>query len=95
LKDQVLALATARGVSVSELGVAALQDLLDTQERPERLVLDRLWRLERLVETFVRVFLTLTPDPGQGSDLDRQVAAQRGLERWGHFQAVLAQEEGR
>ena len=88
LKDQVLALATARGVSASEIGVAALQDLLDKPARPEQALLDAVRRLEALLEGFIRVYFAVTPSvPGT----EREAAARRGQERWAHLQALLQQ----
>lgn len=91
IKDQVVALATTRGVSASEIGLAALQELLDKPERSEQAVREALGRLEALLEGFIRVFFTVTPPVPPA---EREAAARRGHERWAQLQALLQQERG-
>lgn len=88
-KDQVVALATARGVSASEIGLAALQQMLENSASPEHALRDALRRLETLLEGFIRVFFSVTPPVPPA---EREAAARRGHERWGHLQALLQQE---
>lgn len=97
VKDTLTALATARGSSVSEIGLAAILEFLEadvppkTTPPPESL-LPGVGRLEKLVEGFIRVFLTVGPDPQRLTEGERLAMAQRGDERWAQFQAVI--EEG-
>jgi hypothetical protein len=95
LKDQLTALATERGASVSEIGVAALQNLFEQERGPEAATLEQLRRLEALLAGFVRVYFTSAPDPQMLSEGERQTAARRGAERWDQFCVLLEQEERR
>jgi hypothetical protein len=89
LKDQVTALATERGASVSEIGVAALHDLLERETQPDTGSLAAIDKVYALLEAFVRVYFTSAPDPQALSDAERQTAARRGAERWDQFCMLL------
>ena len=92
LKDQILALATARGVSASEIGLAALQDLLETSEKPETAILAGLQELRPCWRRLCAC-CSLAPDLQGASEAERQAAARRGVERWAQFQALLQHEK--
>jgi Ribbon-helix-helix protein, copG family len=97
VKDRLTAEATARGSSVSEIGLAAILEFLGEMAppKPGGLVegfLPGLGRLEKLLEGLIRVFLTVGPDPQRLTEAERLAMAQRGDERWAQFQAVI--EEG-
>ena len=91
LKDQITALATERGASVSEIGLAALQDLLERETRPETALCGGVDKVHALLEAFVRVYCTLTPEI---PEVQREAAARRGHKRWERIQVLLSQEKG-
>lgn len=94
VKAQVADIAKTRGVSQSEIGLAALLEMFERPTAPEAVVLERLARLEALLTIFVRVYLTSAPDPRTWPEEERHRAAHRGRERWDDLLAVLHDAEG-
>jgi len=97
VKDALTALAAARSSSVSEIGLAAILEFLEADAPPKATpppegLLPGMGRLEKLLEGFIRVFLTVGPDPQRLTEAERLAMARRGDERWAQFQAVI--EEG-
>lgn len=97
LKTQISALAKQRGVSQSEIGLAALQEMLARARRPEVPVTETLVQLDeqvvflrRLLEVFIRWSLSVTDDARTWSEERQERAEQQGAERWQHFLATLA-----
>jgi hypothetical protein len=91
LKKQVAALARERGVSQSEIGLAALEDFFHKPPDPETVVQDALRRLETLFCTFVQVYLTTAPDLAGAPDAEKLLAARRGQQRYTQFRTVVTQ----
>jgi predicted transcriptional regulator len=97
LRRQIQTLAKERGVSQSEIGLAAIQEFFERSASPETALRDAVAHLEARVahqqaflEGFVRVFLTVTPDPKTRPEAEQRQAAKRGAERFAQFQTMLA-----
>jgi predicted transcriptional regulator len=101
LKTQLQGIAKERGVSVSEIGLAALQEFLERRDHPVQhdVVLTVLKQVaaqarqhHAVLEQFIRVFLTVTPDLHDRPEAERRAAAKHGHARWEQFQTLLAQQ---
>jgi hypothetical protein len=97
LKTQLQALSKERGVSLSEIGLAAIEEFFAKRARPELPLQEavaqlgaQVAHLEAFLEGFVRVFFTVTPDPQEQPLAAQRQAARRGAERFAQLQARIA-----
>jgi Ribbon-helix-helix protein, copG family len=92
LKDHLSAIARERGVSLSEMAVAALQMMLEGPPAPvdppghlnyllEQLE-DQMLNMDIGLRVFIRIVLSHFPEL---SEAEKSVASARGQRRWEHF----------
>jgi hypothetical protein len=92
LKEHLTVIAKERGVSLSDMAVSALQMMLETPAPASSAVGEvpqQIQELTRLLETFIKTYLSLTPEVAEGQ---KQAAAARGRERWQQFQRLVSSE---
>jgi hypothetical protein len=93
LKDHLSVIAKERGCSLSEMAVSALHMMLEAPAPAAAALVgvdQQVHELTRLLETFVKTYLSLTPEVPEGQ---KHQAAARGRERWQQFQRLVSEEQ--
>jgi hypothetical protein len=94
LKEELTLIAKERGCSLSDMAASALQTMLEGPgqvDTPTSGVDERLQRLERLLEVFIKTYFSITPEV---PDAQKPAAAARGRARWQQFQRLVQDRGG-